>query len=129
MKEQAAMQRKYDLEERLIQFTVQIMNLIEELPSTRMGNHVAGQLIRCGTSPAANYSEAQSAESRDDFIHKLKIALKELRETRVWLILIERKALGKPAGQVEPLLKECNELISILVASVRTARKNQSQGV
>lgn len=76
---QAAAKRKYDLEERLIQFTVRILALVEGLPATRVGNHVAGQLVRSGTSPVANYSEAESAESRDDFVHKLKIALKELR--------------------------------------------------
>jgi four helix bundle protein len=64
--------RKYDLEERLIDFAVRIINIVEALPNTRAGNHIAGQLIRCGTSPAPNYGEAQSAESRNDFIHKIK---------------------------------------------------------
>jgi len=127
LNQQAAAKRTYDLEERLIQFTVRIMALIEGLPATRVGNHIAGQLVRSGTSPVANYSEAESAESRDDFVHKLKIALKELRETRVWLTLIQRMALGKSATATEPLLGECNELISILVASVRTARRNQAR--
>ncbi len=75
--------RKYDLENRLLDFSVRMINIVEVLPNTRAGNHIAGQLIRCGTSPAPNYGEAQSAESRNDFIHKIKIVLKELRETNV----------------------------------------------
>ncbi len=81
-------QRNYDLQERLIEFAVRVLNVVESLPNSRAGNHVAGQLIRSGTSPAANYGEAQSAESRKDFIHKMKVALKELRETLVWLLII-----------------------------------------
>jgi len=87
--------RKYDLENRLLDFSVHMINIVEALPNTRAGNHIAGQLIRCGTSPAPNYGEAQSAESRNDFIHKIKIVLKELRETNVWLNIIERKKLLK----------------------------------
>ena len=82
--------RTYDLEVRLIDFAVQIIEIVETLPKTRAGNHIAGQLVRSGTSPASNYGEAQSAESRNDFIHKMKIALKELRETHVWLRIIEK---------------------------------------
>ena len=82
-----------DLENRLIDFAVQIINVIEALPNTKAGNHIAGQLVRSGTSPAPNYGEAQSAESRKDFIHKMKIALKELRESLIWLRIIERKPL------------------------------------
>ena len=74
---------RFDLEERLLNFTCSIIDVVESLPATRAGNHIGGQLIRCGTSPAANYAEAQSAESRNDFIHKLKVVLKELRENRV----------------------------------------------
>ncbi|MBL7962038.1 four helix bundle protein [bacterium] len=82
---------KYDLEERLIQFALMIINLIEMLPNTRTGNHMAGQLIRSGTSPAFNYGEAQVAESRDDFIHKMKICLKELISIFVKSIETARK--------------------------------------
>ena len=82
--------RIFDLEDRLIDFAVRIIRLAESLPKTKVGNHVSGQLIRCGTSPAPNYGEAQSAESRADFIHKMKVSLKELRETRVWLLIIVR---------------------------------------
>ncbi|MFQ5677362.1 MAG: four helix bundle protein, partial [bacterium] len=78
-------QKRFDLEERLIDFAVLVCKVAETLPTNRVGTHVAGQLIRCCTSPAPNYGEAQSAESRRDFIHKMKISLKELRETQVWL--------------------------------------------
>ena len=75
-------ERNYDLQERLIEFAVRVLNVVESLPNSRVGNHVAGQLIRSGTSPAPNYGEAQSAESRKDFIHKTKVALKELRDRK-----------------------------------------------
>ena len=78
--------RTFDLEDRLIDFTIRIIRTAESLPKTKVGNHIAGQLIRCGTSPAPNYGEAQSAEPRSDFNHKMKVCLKELRETRVWLL-------------------------------------------
>jgi len=80
--------KKYDLEERLIQFALLIIDIVEMLPNTRAGNHIAGQLIRSGTSPAFNYAEAQVAESRDDFIHKMKICLKELKETHIAVQII-----------------------------------------
>jgi four helix bundle protein len=92
-----------------------------------VGNHISGQLIRCGTSPAPNYGEAQSAESRSDFIHKMKVCLKELRETRVWLIMIVRADLIEPASRVEPLIDENNELISIFVTSIKTAKEKQKK--
>lgn len=117
--------RQFDLEERLINFCIQILDLVDAVPHTRVGNHIAGQLVRCGTSPAANYAEAQGAESRGDFIHKMKVILKELREVRVWLILIQRKGLVKRPEKLEPILTECNELISIFVASVGTAKRNK----
>ncbi|MHC4546261.1 MAG: four helix bundle protein [Planctomycetota bacterium] len=118
--------RKYDLQDRLLDFSVRIINVVEALPNTRAGNHIAGQLIRCGTSPAPNYGEAQSAESRNDFIHKIKIVLKELRETDVWLNIIQRRKLfSKSNNKLHALIVECNELISIFVTSVKTARKNK----
>ena len=117
--------RKYDLEERLIDFAIRIINIVEALPNTRAGNHIGGQLVRCGTAPAPNYGEAQSAESRNDFIHKIKIVLKELRETRVWLKIIQRKSLLKSTREIELLIAECDELISIFVTSVKTAEKNK----
>ena len=117
-------QRNYDLQERLIEFAVRVLNVVESLPNSRVGNHVAGQLVRSGTSPAPNYGEAQSAESRKDFIHKMKVALKELRETLVWLLIIQRKPLVEPLDKCNPLIDENNELISIFVASIATEQKN-----
>ncbi|MGD8776997.1 MAG: four helix bundle protein [Syntrophobacterales bacterium] len=119
--------RVFDLEERLIDFAVRIIRIAESLPKTKVGNHISGQLIRCGTSPAPNYGEAQSAESRSDFIHKMKVCLKELRETRVWLIMIVRADLIEPASRVEPLIDENNELISIFVTSIKTAKEKQKK--
>lgn len=113
--------RVFDLEDRLIDFAVRIIRMAESLPQTRAGNHIAGQLVRCGTSPAPNYGEAQSAESSPDFIHKMKVCLKELRETRVWLLMITKAKLTKATPELESLLNENNELISIFVSSVRTA--------
>ena len=97
------------------------------MPKTKVGNHIAGQLIRCGTSPAPNYGEAQSAESRSDFIHKMKVSLKELRETRIWLLMIVKANLIKPASKLEPLINENNELISIFVTSVKTAKEKNKK--
>ena len=113
----------YDLEDRLIDFAVRIIRMSESLPRTKVANHTSGQLIRCGTSPAPNYGEAQSAESRADFIHKMKVCLKELRETRVWLLMIVRAKLIKPVSKLNSLIQENNELISIFVTSVRTVKK------
>ena len=116
--------RKFDLEERLIDFAVLIISISENLNNTRAGNHIGGQLVRSGTSPALHYGEAQSAESRNDFVHKLKILLKELRETLVALKIIKRVSLAKKIDDVEKGITECNELISIFVRSIETARKN-----
>ena len=124
MKEKDKETRQYDLQDRLIEFAVRVLNVVESLPNDRVGNHVAGQLVRSGTSPAPNYGEAQSAESRKDFIHKMKVALKELRETLVWLLIIKRKPLIEPTDKLDPLITEINELISIFVASIGTAKKN-----
>ena len=116
----------YDLEERLVDFAVRIIRITESLPKTTIGKHIAGQLIRSGTSPAPNYGEAQSAESRADFIHKIKIALKELRETRVWLLIIVRADLINPASKLDSVLDENNQLILIFVTSIGTARQNKT---
>jgi four helix bundle protein len=116
--------QNFDLENRLIDVGVRVMNVVEALPSSRTGNHVAGQLLRSGTSLASDYGEAQSAESRKDFIHKVKIALKKLRETYIWLLMIRRKPLIEPQEKLAPIIDECNELIAIFVISVKTAEKN-----
>ena len=117
----------YDHEQRLIDFAVRIIRMAESLPETKVANHIAGQLIRCGTSPAPNYGEAQSAESRADFIHKMKVCLKELRETRVWLLMIVRAKLIKPVSKLDSMIQESNELISIFVTSIRTAKKGKKK--
>ena len=102
--------------------------MVETLPNTRVGNHIAGQLLRRGTSPAPNYGEAQGAESRADLIHKMKVCLKELRETRVWLLMIVRAKLIKPTSKLDSLIQETDELISIFVTSIRTAKKRKKNG-
>ncbi len=94
--------RDFDLQDRLIEFVVRVMSVVEALPNNRIGNHVAGQLLRSGTAPAPNHGEAQSAESCKDFVHKMKIALKELRETHVWLLMIQRKPLIEPQEKLAP---------------------------
>jgi four helix bundle protein len=114
----------YDLENRLLQFAADIVELTESLPNTRVGNHIAGQLLRCGTSSLSNQGEVEAAESLRDFLHKLRICLKELRETKRWLLLVGRaKKLGSPPNFVI-CLSEVEELIRIFVASIRTAEKN-----
>ena len=110
---------RYDLEDRLIDFAVQVCLLTNRFPATPLGKHVAMQITRSGTSPFANYGEAQGAESRQDFVHKLKVCLKELRETQAWLKFVQRMNLCP--DEVEPVREECNELAAIFVASVRTA--------
>lgn len=113
--------RSYDLDGRLLRFAVSVGKITKAFPNDRLGIHVGKQLIRSGTAPAANYAEAQAAESRRDFIHKLKISLKELRESLVWLRLAQRMELN--AGRrLEYALKECDELIAIFVKSIDTAR-------
>jgi four helix bundle protein len=123
-----AAKRVFDLEERLLGFASAVIDISENLPDTRPGNHVAGQLLRSGTSPFANHGEAESAESPDDFIHKLKICLKELRETRRWLRLIHLKGWMGEDTQLQRTLVEVEELTRIFVASIRTAKQNQALG-
>ena len=94
--------KTFDLEDRLIDFAVRIIRIAESLPKTRIGKHIAGQIVRCGTSPAPNYGEAQGAESRADFVHKVKICLKELCETRVWLLMIVKAGLIKSESKIKP---------------------------
>ncbi len=120
-------EREFDLQDRLIDYSVRIIALSEALPETKAGKHVASQILRSGTSPAPNYGEAQSAESKADFVHKLKVALKELRETEIWLKVIQRAKMIKPASKLAPLIKETDELIAILFKSVETARKGKER--
>jgi four helix bundle protein len=114
---------KYDLEFRLIRFAATVIEIAESLPPGAAGNHLASQLARSCTSPALNYGEAQSAESRNDFIHKMKIALKELRETSCCLRIIQQKKWVSDVN-LAPILDENNQLIAIFVKSIETAQKN-----
>ena len=116
--------RKFDLEERLLEFASAVIDLSEKLPNSRAGNHVAGQILRSGTSPYPNHGEAEDAESREDFIHKLKICLKELRETRRWARLIKRNGWGKDDPMLPLILSESDELIRIFFSSIQTAKMN-----
>jgi len=116
-------ERKYDLEDRLIDYAVRIIKLSEALPPTKAARHVSNQILRSGTCAAPNYGEAQSAESKADFIHKLKIALKELRETKIWLKIIVRAKMIEPTSQLDSILQETTELIAIIFTSLRTAEE------
>lgn len=108
------------LENRLIEFASRIIDMVEALPKTPAAKHLGGQALRSGTSPALNYAEAQAAESNKDFIHKMKVCLKELRETFVCVRIIEKRNWFAD-GKLSPLKNENNELISIFVASIKTA--------
>jgi four helix bundle protein len=115
-----------ELLERLIDFAARVGNVVDALPDTRMGRHVAGQLVRSGTSPAPNYEEGCAAESRNDFIHKLSICLKELRESRCWIRLIIKTEM-LPEHRMGELLDECNQLCNIIGQSVVTAKENRDK--
>jgi four helix bundle protein len=121
-----SMARRFDLEERLIRFPSSIIQLSEMLPQTFAGRHIAGQMIRSGTAPALHYGEAQSGESRKAFIHKMKVALKELRETFNALKIVDAVS-WLPSDKLEAILDENNQLISIFVRSIETATTNDQQ--
>jgi four helix bundle protein len=118
------MKKGDDIEERLVDFAVAVLGLCQVLPDTAAGRHVAGQMLRSGTSPAPNYGEARGAESRNDFIHKLRIVAKELNETCVWLKIVQRSAM-LPAVELTSLQRECRELGRIINASIATAKANR----
>lgn len=120
------MNKVYDLEERLLEYSTQIVRFAETLHKTEAGRHVTRQLLRSGTSPMAQHGEAQSAESAEDFVHKLSIGLKELRETLRWLKLAERVPLTHHSEQTRALINETDELIRIFFSSIRTARKPEA---
>ncbi|MCK5816989.1 MAG: four helix bundle protein [Candidatus Marinimicrobia bacterium] len=115
---------KQDLEDRLIAFSSSIIEITESMSQTYAGNHLSNQLLRSGTSVALNYGEAQGAESRKDFLHKIKVILKELRETMICLKLIKNKHLINTSFMIDKVVIENNELISIFVKSIQTAQKN-----
>lgn len=113
-----------ELAERLLDFSVRIIQLVETFPKTATGKHVKGQLLRSGTAPGANYEEARGAESKADFVHKLSIVLKELKESRYWLRVAHRVPLVKP-DRLGMLLDECEELIAIIAKSIFTVRRSR----
>ena len=119
----------YDLEERLLQYAARIIRLVDSLFSTKSGSHVGGQLLRSGTSPLSNHGEAQAAESIEDFIHKLKICLKELHESRRWLRLIHTTPLVAKPRRMEPLIDETVQLVRIFSKSLQTAEANRDNRV
>jgi four helix bundle protein len=119
------MNKKYDLEDRLVKFACLCLDVCELLPNTRTGQNLEYQLSKSGTAPALNYGEAQAAESSSDFIHKIKVVLKEIRETRVNLRIIMEKPLISNE-KVSAAFKECNELMAIFLKSIETAKKNKA---
>ncbi|MFW6158828.1 MAG: four helix bundle protein [Planctomycetota bacterium] len=122
MRQKAKKTPVYNLEERLLDFAARIVRFTEKLPATRAGSHIANQLLRSGTSPLPNHGEAQAAESRKDFIHKMRVAHKELRETHRWLRLCRRVPLLKEPQKLDELTQETDELIAIFYTSIRTAK-------
>lgn len=118
--------RADNLERRLIDFAVRIVKLSASLPKTPAGKHIAGQIMRSGTSPAPNYGEARGAESHADFIHKLGIVLKELNETSIWLRIIERSQLLK-RELVKDIIRENSELCRIFTSSIKTVRNSKNE--
>ena len=111
-----------DIQKRLVKFAGRIIRLCDSLPNTKAARHVAGQILRSGTSPAPNFAEARGAESTADFVHKLKIAHKEINETEIWLQIIIEADMHS-SKKLAPLLDECSQLARILSASIKTARK------
>jgi four helix bundle protein len=118
---------KYDLEDRLVEYSCRVMDVVEALPNTRAGNYIAGQLIKSCISPTFNYGEVQAAESRNDFIHKLGVVLKELKECRTPLKIIRKKEMIKPIKKTDEIFKETEELIAIIAKSIETAQKNRGK--
>lgn len=110
-----------DIQDRLVDFAVRIVKLCDSLPSSYVGRHFANQLLRSGTSPAANYAEARGAESNKDFVHKLKICLKELNESSIWLQIMTRSEIFSEA-KMHDINQECNELARIINASIKTVK-------
>jgi len=115
----------YNLEDRFVEYSCRMIDVVEALPNTRAGNYIAAQLIKSCISPTFNYGEVQGAESRNDFIHKLGVVLKELKECRTALKVIRRKELIKPVNRIDGLFKETEELIAIIAKSIETAEKNK----
>ena len=115
--------RKYDLEDRFVDYTCRMIDVVEALPNSRAGNYIAGQLIRSCHSPTFNYGEAQAAESTKDFVHKMGVMLKELKECRTALKVITKKGMIKPVSKLAEVYKDTEELIAIIGKSISTAKK------
>ncbi len=113
-----------ELADRLLEFGVRVGRMVDALPNSRLGRHISGQLLRSGTSPAANYEEACAAESRKDFVHKLSICLKELRESRYWMRMTLRANL-LPIHKMAPLLDETDQLAKIIAKSIITTKSKR----
>ncbi len=121
------MERKYDIEDQCVAFGAAIVRFTDGLPSTLASKHLGGQLLRSGTAPASHYGEVQGSESPKDFVHKMSIALKELRESKNNMRIQSLSGLMDPKKpEHEWLMKECSELIAIFNASIKTAQKNNS---
>lgn len=118
---------KQELEDRLIDFAANIIVVASNFEKNYAGNHLASQIIRSGTSPTLNYGEAQSAESSKDFVHKMGVCLKELRESFVCLKIVEKANLTKDLNNLSMAKIEVNELISIFVSSIKTAKANMTK--
>ena len=119
-------EKKYDLEDRMVDYTCRMIEVVEALPNTRSGNYIAGQLIRSCHSPTFNYGEAQATESTKDFIHKMGVVLKELKECRTALKVIIKKEMIQPVSKLQPVYKETEELVAIMAKSISTAKKNST---
>lgn len=118
-------EKKYDIEERLIDFAVGVIKFVENLPDSKAATHLGGQLLRSGTSSSLNYGEAKSAESKNDFLHKMKVCLKELRESYNCMRIMHKSKIYKSEQPLQDLIVECNELISIFVVSINTTLKGK----
>jgi len=122
-------QAKFDLEERLLDFAVRVIRVTESMKRTPAGTYVADQLLRSGSSPYGHHGEAEGAESRDDFVHKLRVCYKELREARRWLRLVQRALLVAKGELLEGIVAEADELVRIFAASIRTAENNRERKI
>ena len=126
--QRSSARRAYDLEDRLLEYAVRIIRVAESMRRSAAGLHIADQLLRSGTSPYGNHGEAEGAESRDDFIHKLRVCFKELRESRRWLKLVQRAELIDKPELLEGLINESDELVRIFAKSIQTAANHQTGG-
>ncbi len=120
------MNQRRDLHQRLLEYAVRIIKLVDALPRTLVGRRIAGQLLRSATSVGAHYEEAQGAESKEDFVHKLQIALKELRESNYWLRLVTKSRI-LPPDRMTVILDESSQLRAMLSKAVATAKGKAKQ--